>query len=200
MKIIFSPTKTLKKIDNDYSYSIPDNKVVNEINNIYKVIQESSNQAILFYNGISFKYLDVLTLNKDNIEYLNNNLYILSALYGLLKPLDLINAYRLDFTDKSLYKYHDIYIDDVVVNLASLEYSKMIKCRKLINIEFKEYKNNKLTTSGTYNKMLRGLVLRYMSINNIVNIDDIKKFNGLDYYFNIELSNENTFVFTKGVL
>ncbi len=195
MKIIFSPTKTMKKIDNKYNYSIPNVELANVINNKYNVIKEEKHQALFFYNGISFKYLDPTTLN---IDYLNNNLVILSALYGQLSPLDLINEYRLDFTDKSLYKYHDIYIDDVVINLASNEYLKMIKCKKLINIEFKEYKNNKLTTSGTYNKMLRGLLLRYMCINNIEDIKDLKQFSELDYCYNSTLSTETNLLFTKG--
>lgn len=197
MKIIFSPTKTMKKIQTNYEFSIPNLDVANKINEVYDVIKEESNHAIFFYNGISFKYLNALSLNETNINYLNNNLIILSALYGCLRPLDKINEYRLDFTDKTLYKYHDIFIDDTVINLASNEYLKMIKCSNLINIEFNEFKNNKLTTSGTYNKMLRGLMVRYMSVNNISNVEELKKFSELDYYFNDELSNSNNLVFIK---
>ncbi|MFI3329755.1 MAG: peroxide stress protein YaaA [bacterium] len=197
MKIIFSPTKTLKKLENNYGSSIPNNlEITNKINNELNVIKEDKHQAIFYYNGISFKYLDVTSLN---IDYLNEHLIILSALYGDLRPLDLINEYRLDFTDKSLYKYWNIdYKDELVINLASKEYSKMIKSNNMITIDFKEYKNNKLTTSGTYNKMLRGLILRYMTINKITDISLLKEFSELDYSFNESLSNNNLFVFTKG--
>ncbi len=197
MKIIFSPTKTLKKISNNQSYTIPSNIVItNKINNKYNVIEEESNQAVYFYSGLSFKYLDVETLD---ITYLNKHLIILSALYGELKPLDKINRYRLDFTDKELYNYWNIdYKEELVINLASKEYSKMIKSNNMITIDFKEYKNNKLTTSGTYNKMLRGLFLRYMCSNKIEDINKLKEFNELEYFFNIELSDDKNYVFTKG--
>lgn len=199
MMIIFSPTKTLKKTENKYECTTPQHlDIASEIDMMYNVIKSDSNQALFFYNGISFKYLDVTTLNDNNINYLNNHLIILSALYGMLKPLDLINEYRLDFTNKQLYEYWNLYIDDVVINLASLEYSKMVKCKKVINIEFKEYKNNKLTVSGTYNKMLRGLMLRYLTVNNIEDINLIKEFNELEYSYNEELSKGNTLVFCKG--
>lgn len=199
MKIIFSPTKTMKKVENKYESTLPNNQnITTDINNLLNVIKEEKNQAIFFYSGLAFKYLDVTTLN---LEYLNKNLRILSALYGDLRPLDLINAYRLDFTDKTLYKYWNIdYKDELVINLASKEYSKMIKSNNMITIDFKEYKDNKLTTSGTYNKMLRGLFLRYMCINEITDTNLLKEFNELDYTFNKELSNDNLFVYVKGVI
>lgn len=199
MKIIFSPTKTLKKMENNYESSTPKYlDVTNEIDLNYNVMGDEANQALFYYNGISFKYLDVETLNEDNVKYLNEHLLILSALYGTLRPLDMINNYRLDFTDKTLYNYWKINIADTVLNLASNEYSKMVKCRNVVNVEFKEYKNNKLTTSGTYNKMLRGLLLRYMCVNNITDLALVKEFTELGYVYNDELSLGNTLMFIKG--
>lgn len=196
MKIIFSPTKTMKKINNEYDYTLPNELLAKEIKELCNCMKEETNQAIFFYSGISFKYLDPITLD---ITYLNNHLIILSALYGQIRPLDKITEYRLDFTNKSLYKYHNIdYKDELVINLASNEYLKMVKGNNIINIIFNEYKNNKLTTSGTYNKMLRGLMLRYMCLNNITNINELHSFTQLDYKYNKELSNENNIVFTKG--
>ncbi len=208
MKIIFSPTKSMTKLNNDYKsntyiYNHILSKVISkynvEVNNIY-------NQAIFYYNGISFKYLNPLSLTNEEISYLDNNLYILSALYGVLKPLDNICKYRLDFKDKSLYNefynlINEVFKDeDLIINLASNEYSKMlgfIDCNKIINICFKSHVNSKYVSKATYSKMARGKMLEFMAINKIEDVNDILKFNELDYKYDSLLSTKNNLVFVK---
>ncbi len=202
MKIIFSPTKIMDVSLNDYNNTIPNNlEITNEINNKFNVmIKEDSNQAIFFYNGTSFKYLDPKTLSINDINFLQDNLIILSALYGALKPLDLINRYRLDFTNKELYKYWNIdFNDELIINLASKEYSKLVKSNNMITIDFKQLIDNKLVTKGMYSKMLRGLFLRYITVNKITNIEDLKNFSYNGYIYDSLNSSNNYFLFVKEI-
>ena len=172
--------------------------------------------AIFAYDGIQYQTMNPSLLNNDSLEYLNNNLFILSALYGALKPFDKIIPYRLEMQAKidyqnynSLYKYWDDKIynyimqeDDVLINLASNEYSKVMQSHlkdnhHMITIAFKEHVHNKYVEKGVYVKMARGAMVRYLAENLINDIEDIKAFNEMNYQFNIELSNENLYVFSR---
>lgn len=209
MKVIFSPTKTMKIVDNDWIKSVVGfNDQSYAINNRLNCIKNSNyNQAIFFYNGISYKYLDVKTLNNDYLSYLEANLSILSALYGVLKPSNLICEYRLDFTaNKELYGvWSDIIVNEfqdeqLIVNLASKEYSLMLKKinqNKIVNIEFRSIINEKVVNKATYSKIARGLMLRYMAVNQVLNLEDLKDFKEYEYQFNAVLSNENNMFFTR---
>ena len=174
--------------------------------------------AVLAYEGIAFQYMAPAVFEIQQFEYLQNHLRILSAFYGILKPLDGVTPYRLEMQAKAeieettnLYDYwgdrlyHSV-IDDsrTIINLASKEYSKCIE-RYLsdkdnyITITFCELSGDKLVTKGTYAKMARGEMVRFMAENNIENPVDIQKFDRLGYTFRGSLSSETEYVFERKV-
>lgn len=159
--------------------------------------------AIDTYNGLVFKNLDFK--NIKNKKYLEENLLIFSGLYGLLKPYDGIRDYRLDFNDKldfSLYKFYEESIneylknEDIIINLASNEYSKILKLNNIFTIEFyKLNKNNIFVKQSTHSKEYRGKFLKYLIEHKINNIDDIKNIRIDNLIYNEEQSNENVLKF-----
>ena len=187
------------------------------LNKTYKDIQDydklKSIPAISMYYGVSFKELNLEDYSEKSLEYLKNNLLILSALYGILLAFDLVKKYRLDMTmsiiDKGLYNFwkKDIndYIsnilskDEVLLNLASGEFSKMIDSKKIsiINIDFKEEKDGIYKSVSTYSKKARGQFLNYLVKNQIDNLEDIKKIKLDGYSLNNTLSDEKNFIFTR---
>ena len=187
------------------------------LNKTYKDIQDydklKSIPAISMYYGVSFKELNLEDYSEKSLEYLKNNLLILSALYGVLLAFDLLKKYRLDMTmsiiDKGLYNFwkKDIndYIsnilskDEVLLNLASGEFSKLIDNKKIsmINIDFKEEKDGAYKSVSTYSKKARGQFLNYLVKNEIGNLEDIKKIKLDGYSLNNTLSDEKNFIFTR---
>ena len=187
------------------------------LNKTYKDIQDydklKSIPAISMYYGVSFKELELEDYSEKSLKYLKNNLLILSALYGVSLALDLLKKYRLDMTmsiiDKGLYNFwkKDIndYIsnilskDEVLLNLASGEFSKMIDSKKIsiINIDFKEEKDGIYKSVSTYSKKARGQFLNYLVKNEIDNLEDIKKIKLDGYSLNNTLSDEKNFIFTR---
>ena len=172
--------------------------------------------AVLAYEGIAFQYMAPSVFEIQQFEYLQNHLRILSAFYGVLKPMDGVTPYRLEMQAKAeieettnLYDYwrdrlyHSV-IDDsrTIINLASKEYSKCIE-RYLsdkdnyITITFCELSGDKLITKGTYAKMARGEMVRYMAERNIENPTEIRKFDRLGYIFRGDLSSEAEYVFER---
>ena len=149
-------------------------------------------------------------MSDDEREYLNKHLRILSGLYGVLTPTDGIVPYRLEMGVKSLDLYdfwgskiYESLDDHVIVNLASKEYSKCITDYltdkdQCIEIQFLRNIKGILKQQATYAKMARGAMISYMAKENIENIEDLKKFNDLDFIFNEELSNDHCFVFVQG--
>lgn len=208
--------------------SILKQKSINEIENIMKLKGDLLNKtfkdiqdyeklrdvpAISMYYGVSFKELELGDYSEKSLRYLQNNLLILSALYGILKPFDLIKKYRLDMTmsiiDKGLYNFwkKDInnYItsvlnkEEILLNLASSEFSKLINNKKnsIINIDFKEEKDGIYKSISTYSKKARGKFLNYLIKNQINNLEDIKKIEIDSYSLNKDLSNNKDFIFTR---
>ena len=187
------------------------------LNKTYKDIQDydklKSIPAISMYYGVSFKELNLEDYSEKSLEYLKNNLLILSALYGVLLAFDLVKKYRLDMTmsiiDKGLYNFwkKDIndYIsnilskDEVLLNLASGEFSKMIDSKKIfiINVDFKEEKDGAYKSVSTYSKKARGQFLNYLIKNQIANLEDIKKIKLDGYSLNKDLSDEKNLIFTR---
>ena len=187
------------------------------LNKTYKDIQDYDKlkfiPAISMYYGVSFKELNLEDYSEKSLEYLKNNLLILSALYGVLLAFDLVKKYRLDMTmsiiDKGLYNFwkKDIndYIsnilskDEVLLNLASGEFSKLIDNKKIsmINIDFKEEKDGAYKSVSTYSKKARGQFLNYLVKNQIDNLEDIKKIKLDGYSLNNTLSDEKNFIFTR---
>ena len=187
------------------------------LNKTYKDIQDydklKSIPAISMYYGVSFKELELEDYSEKSLKYLKNNLLILSALYGVSLAFDLLKKYRLDMTmsiiDKGLYNFwkKDIndYIsnilskDEILLNLASGEFSKMIDSKKIsiINIDFKEEKDGIYKSVSTYSKKARGQFLNYLVKNEIDNLEDIKKIKLEGYSLNNTLSDEKNFIFTR---
>ena len=178
-----------------------------------------SKQAIYTFDGEVFNGIDVANMDDSSLEYLQNNLRILSGQYGLLKPLDLIMPYRLEMgtklsvnNSKNLYDFWGSKITDkinseldevdIIVNLASNEYFKSVKSNLLnanvITPIFKDYKNGKLKTISFFAKKARGLMVKYMADNNITNnVELLKEFNTNGYLFDSKLSNEKNFTFIR---
>lgn len=179
--------------------------------------------ALLYINGEAYKGIDASTLNADDLNFAQNNLRILSGLYGVIKPLDMIKEYRLEMgtklannLGKDLYAYwkekltnilldelHNTSGDKVLLNISSDEYSKSINLKSInkiypvINISFKENKNGSFKVVGMYAKKARGQFVRYILQNKIEHLEETKGFNIDGYSFNEELSNENNFIFTR---
>lgn len=166
--------------------------------------------ALHAYDGIAFKYLHPFSMSDSERKYLNKHLRILSGMYGVLTPTDGIVPYRLEMGVKSLnlYKFwgsriYDSLDDHIIINLASKEYSKCITDYltdkdQCIEIQFLRSIKGVLKQQATYAKMARGAMISYMAKENIKNIEDLKKFNDLDFVFNEELSNDHCFVFVQG--
>ena len=179
-------------------------------------LASSLTPAIFAYDGIQYQYMGVSSLDDDMIEYLQDNLRIISGFYGVLRPLDRVTPYRLEMQAKvqignikGLYDYwgkkiYDAIIDDshIIVNLASKEYSKAVEKYlsaedKFITCTFAQLEKNKLVQKATYAKMARGYMVRYMAENNVQDIEEIKKFDSMGYSFNQDLSSEDEFVFIQ---
>ncbi|MBB6631568.1 peroxide stress protein YaaA [Clostridium algidicarnis] len=188
-----------------------------------KNLHEGTRQAIYAFDGDVYKGLNSYDFNKSEIDFAQNNLRILSGLYGVLRPLDLIKPYRLEMgikleNDKgnNLYKYWEYrltnYINNdlkedkekILLNLASKEYSKVLnrgymdKDIKIISPVFKEYKNNNYKIVAIYAKKARGLMAQYIIKNKINKLEEIKEFNLEGYAFREDMSTEETIVFTRG--
>ena len=171
--------------------------------------------GLLGYDGLVFKNIKAEEFSKEDFEFANDNIKILDAFYGIVNPLDEVLPYRLEMQypikieDKNLYKfwndkiYNKLYSEDnVIVNLASEEYAKVV--RKFlkeddifIDIHFKVYKNGKLKTLATLAKIARGQMVKYIVENKINNPEDLKNFNFDNYKFSHNLSTNRKFVFIK---
>ena len=172
--------------------------------------------AVLSYEGIAFQYMAPSVFEDSQFEYVQNHLRIISAFYGVLKPRDGVTPYRLEMQakvgigeTKNLYEYwgdllYRSVIDNsrIIINLASKEYSKCIekyltRQDRYITITFCELSGDKLVTKGTYAKMARGEMVRFMAENRIENPEDIKKFDRLGYSFRSDLSSDAEYVFER---
>lgn len=180
---------------------------------------ENARQAVYAFNGDVYDGLNVRTLNPENIDYLQQHLLILSGLYGLLQPLDLMQAYRLEMgTHLSLNRKKNLYdfwsekitrtlnkrVDEkeFIINLASKEYFSVINTKKLkptvISPVFKDYKNGQLKIIGFFAKKARGLMTRYLAENQIENPELIKEFSLDGYRFSAtETKNQKEPVFVR---
>ena len=172
--------------------------------------------AILTYEGMVFKHLIPAVLEDNNIEYLQKNLRILSGFYGVLKPLDGIIPYRLEMQSKlkidsfkNLYNfwgdkiYREILDESkIIINLASKEYTKAIEKFlsediRFITCSFVEKSGDQLVTKGTYSKMARGEMARFIAKHNLEKPEELKKFNKLGYIFREDLSSETEYIFER---
>lgn len=172
--------------------------------------------AILSYEGIAYQYMAPAVFEKSQFEYVQANLRILSAFYGVLKPMDGVTPYRLEMQAKAsvggckdLYdlwgsRLYDGVRDEsgIIVNLASKEYSKCIE-RYLtagdtyIAVTFCEKSGERLVTKGTYAKMARGEMVRYMAEMQIENPQDIRRFDRLGYVYRADMSSDTEYIFER---
>jgi len=180
----------------------------------------NSKQALLAFKGDVYEGLNAESLSDSDLSWANQHLRILSGLYGLLKPLDLIQAYRLEMgtrfenkQGKNLYAFWDNKItkqmnqeiealtNPVLINLASNEYFKAVK-PKLLNANtitpvFKDWKNDRYKIISFYAKKARGMMSAYIIKNRIENPDAIKDFDTAGYQYCAEESTNNEWVFLR---
>lgn len=169
---------------------------------------EKSGNALASYTGVAYKSIGIDTFDIEDFEYLESHLVILSALYGILTPYTNIKEYRLDMTNsifenKSLYEVWKNSVneyfekEDIILNLASKEYSKLIKSDNLIDFEFWNDTNGKLKQISTNSKKMRGFTLNYIVKNRITNINNLKDITLNEYIFNKDMSSKKKFVYVK---
>jgi hypothetical protein len=181
---------------------------------------DHAKQAVLAFTGDVYIGMDANNFSKTDLEYAQEHLRILSGLYGLLRPLDLILPYRLEMgtdlkigTKKNLYDFWGNKLtksineslkghqEKVLVNLASNEYFKAVKSKEvdgeIISPEFKDEKNGKLKIISFYAKKARGMMSNYIIKNKIAHAEDLKGFDYEGYRFNQELSTSDKPVFTR---
>ncbi|WP_367770972.1 peroxide stress protein YaaA [Flavobacterium sp. WC2421] len=179
---------------------------------------ENARPALYTFDGDVYTGLDAYSIPLDKLATLQDSLRILSGLYGLLKPLDLMQAYRLEMgtklpigESKNLYEYWKTTITkalnkelkkgDLFINLASNEYFSAIDVKALkvpvITPDFKDYKDGKLKIISFFAKKARGMMVRYIIDTNAKTIDDLKGFNYDGYQFDANLSKGNHLVFTR---
>ena len=179
---------------------------------------DNARQAIFAFKGEVYIGLDAYSLPLTQLEILQNKLRILSGQYGLLKPLDLMQPYRLEMGTKlkvankeNLYQYWGTRIteelnkeladNELFINLASTEYFKAVKPALLkvpvITPVFKDLKDGKLKVIAFFAKKARGLMVRFIIDHQVETTEDLKKFNYEGYAFDANLSTENELVFTR---
>lgn len=177
-------------------------------------------QAVMAFTGDVYRGLDINSLKEEDFKFAQDHLRILSGLYGILKPMDVILPYRLEMgttlpvgRKKNLYDFWGSMLteklnaelashkDSTIVNLASNEYFKAIKAKELdgnlISPQFKDAKNGSYKTIMTFAKLARGYMSRFIIQNKIDNAEDILAFDLNGYRYNQELSSEDQPVFTR---
>ncbi len=180
--------------------------------------KDNARPAMYAFNGDVYKGLDAYNIAADKLDLAQDTIRILSGLYGVLKPLDLIQPYRLEMgtkmpvgSNKNLYEFwkkdivkalnQELEDDEVFLNLASNEYFKAIDTKALkvpvVTANFKEFKNGKLKIISFYAKEARGLMAKYVIDTNAQTIEDLKKFNYNNYQFDGNLSTQKDLVFTR---
>lgn len=181
-------------------------------------ISVQARQAIFAFNGEVYTGLDAYSIPENKFDVLNDKVRILSGLYGILKPFDIIEPYRLEMGKKlkvgkneNLYQIwkplvadflnNEMNSDEVLINLASTEYfsavdTKLLKS-KVLTPEFKDYKDDKLKVISFFAKKARGLMARFIVDNNINSVDDLKMFNVEGYAFDDSLSTNDKYIFTR---
>jgi cytoplasmic iron level regulating protein YaaA (DUF328/UPF0246 family) len=186
-----------------------------------KYTKKESKQSLLAFKGDVYAGMDADSFSDDDFAFAQDHLRILSGLYGLLRPLDLMMPYRLEMgtrleneRGKNLYEFWGEQItdalnkqlkaqgDDVLINLASNEYYKSVKPKllnaRVITPQFKENKDGAYKMIGIFAKKARGLMSRYVIQNKISEPNDLKKFRVDGYKYNAPLSQGDQWVFTRG--
>ncbi|OUS03153.1 hypothetical protein A9Q86_01670 [Flavobacteriales bacterium 33_180_T64] len=179
---------------------------------------DNARPAVYAFSGDVYRGLDAYTIEANKLDKLQDTVRIISGLYGMLKPLDLVQAYRLEMgtkfpvgKHKNLYEFwrkqvtqtlnDDLEDDEILLNLASNEYFKAIDIKALkvpvVHIKFQELKNGSYKTIAIFSKLARGLMSRYIIDTDAQTIEAIKGFDYENYRYTEALSSDNELVFTR---
>jgi len=181
---------------------------------------ENAKQALLVFKGDVFSPIDIESYTDEDFAFAQDHLRILSGLYGILRPLDLMQPYRLEMGIKSgfsgkknLYEFWDRQLTDalhedlvrksnpLLVNLASDEYFKVIQPKGLsvpiLKLSFKENKNGAYKVIAIHAKHARGMMVHFVMTKRIENMQDLKKFDLEGYQFREEFSSDQEWVFCR---
>jgi uncharacterized protein len=181
---------------------------------------DNARQALFAFNGDVYQGLQASSLKQKELDYAQQHLRILSGLYGVLRPLDLMQPYRLEMgtslensRGKNLYQFWGDRIStelnqqleqlnsELLLNLASQEYFKAVDKKalkaKVLNVEFKDFKNGQYKIISFFAKKARGLMARYVIEQQIDQVDGLKQFNSAGYQFSSTESKADTLVFTR---
>lgn len=178
---------------------------------------DNAKQALLAFKGDVYNGINASSLSVKDLDFAQKNVRMLSGLYGVLRPLDLIQPYRLEMGTKlsnaqgnNLYDYWGSGISEVlnedeqklIVNLASNEYFKAIDKKllkaQILDIVFKEKKNDTYKVIGIYAKRARGLMINYIIRNRLTDAEVLKDFSDEGYLYNQDLSSDSTWVYVRG--
>ena len=182
--------------------------------------EKNAHPAIAVFQGDVYSGIAVNEYGDEELAYIQNHLRILSGLYGILRPFDLMQKYRLEMgcklagkRGKNLYEFWDNRVTDelnrtlrdqkeaVIVNLASLEYSRVIKKKNLqgsmLQIDFKERKGDSYRTVAIHAKRARGMMVNFAVKNRLQTVAELKAFQEAGYSFQPELSGDNLYCFTR---
>jgi cytoplasmic iron level regulating protein YaaA (DUF328/UPF0246 family) len=176
-------------------------------------------QPIRAFTGEVYRGFNAFSVKENQLDLIQNSVRILSGLYGILKPFDLICPYRLEMgtkfspsaKQKNLYEFwsfkvtnslkNELQLNEPIINLASSEYSKVIDFKKIenpvITPVFKEFKNGKYSIVMMYAKHQRGKMARFLVDKPLMEIEDLKTYHLDGYSFDDKLSSENEWVFIR---
>lgn len=185
-----------------------------QINNLNLSQKDNLTPAVISYCGIQYQYMAPDLFTAPALSYLQKNVRILSGLYGILRPFDGVWPYRLEmknkvrgFSQPNLYQFWGSTLanelfdeDDIIINLASKEYSKNIAPyvggnRQMITINFQELKNASWKTVGVHAKMARGDMVRYIAEHQLTAPEQLQEFDDFGFKFVPELSNNEVYTF-----
>jgi cytoplasmic iron level regulating protein YaaA (DUF328/UPF0246 family) len=233
LKIIISPAKKMKRkpysiettepifyddatqiAEKMKKYSIPrlkkafkcSDKIATEVYEKYQSFNDESYPALFLYEGLQYMNIDVKSLMNDELNYLSDNLLIADALYGLIKPSDLISEYRLDYLSKFDFVKPSFYkekiskvITEPFINLTSKEYSNILPEELAININFIQNLKGVEKSYSTNTKIARGKFVRYIARNKNTSIEVLKAFNEDGYTLDSINSDDRNIIFIKNV-
>ena len=179
---------------------------------------KNARQAVYAFSGDVYRGLDAYSIDNSKIDFMQSSVRIISGLYGLVKPLDLIQPYRLEMgtkisfdNNKNLYEYwreritnqlnSELTKNEPVLNLASNEYFKAVDSKVIksdvFSANFKQLKGGEYKTIAIFSKKARGMMARYIIDNNITDINSLKSFNIDGYVYHETLSSEKELIFSR---
>ena len=180
--------------------------------------KKNSRQAVYAFSGDVYRGLDAYSIDTNKIDFMDSTVRIISGLYGIVKPLDLIQPYRLEMgtkisfgNNKNLYEYwrekitnqlnSELSKNEPILNLASNEYFKAIDTKVIksdvYTANFKQLKDGNYKTIAIFSKKARGMMTRYIIDNNITDINSLKSFNIDGYVYHKDLSSEKELIFSR---